>query len=91
MAVALKPFEKGEPRTLLEAAEANRIIDMLNAWANCTISPQGLGSFKVSDQNVILDLNPLVAHIADEVVKKLILKVACGTDGSITASLSTKP
>lgn len=64
MATELSKFTAGEPRTLIEAAEANKLVDSLNAWMRVKISPQGCGSFKISDENVVLDLNPLLERLS---------------------------
>jgi len=87
----LKSFTTGEPRTLIEAKEANKLVDAINAILRLTVSPQGCGSLKVSDQNVVLDLNPLMKNIADQVIAKMTIKVVCNGDGTITATLSTRP
>ena len=90
MSGEIQRFSAGEPRTLVEAAEANKLVDAINAILGLTVSPQGCGSVKIADRNAVLDLNPLMKNIADQVISKITIKVVCNGDGTITATLATR-
>ena len=66
----LERIVKGEPRTLIEAVEANKIIDLLNAIAKMKVSPNGAGKFVAEEGGAVLDLSPMAKVIADEVKKQ---------------------
>ncbi len=59
MADDLKEPVAGETEGFLDAEYGAKVIRAVNALRNLVVSPQGLGSLKVGDKNVVLDLTPL--------------------------------
>ena len=63
---------KGQPPSLIEAAEANKIIDAVNTlMRGFTVNPSSYGSFKMSDDKGTLDLSPLTDAI-NQIVQKAV-------------------
>jgi hypothetical protein len=52
----IAPFQAGQPRTLIEAAEANHLIDLLNSIISAKILPPG-GKLLLTRANCILDIS----------------------------------
>lgn len=63
MADKIQSLAKGKTPTFLEAEFGNKIINLLNALANQTISPAGMGSFTATANNAVLDLSPIKAAL----------------------------
>lgn len=63
----LQKISKGEARTLIEAAEANKLIDAINSLRRFEVSPNSFGSVKASDDKNVIDLSPL-----DDYIKQLV-------------------
>lgn len=50
--------------SLVSAEYANQLIERLNAFSDATVAPiAGVGSFKVADKSVVLDLTALDARL----------------------------
>lgn len=65
MAKEIQLMKKGEAPSLIEAAQANLLINAVNALRRIKITPQGAGTINVSDSEVVIDLSSLMNGGAD--------------------------
>lgn len=86
----IKHLQVGVRPTLLEAEKANELVDALNALLRISLAPQGVGSVKISQAGVIIDLSPLAKRITDFQARLENAKIsaACGTGNTVTVTVT---
>lgn len=55
---ALKQIQPGDD-SLIFAEQANKLIDAINTWIAMKIIPDGVGTVKIEEGSMVIDLNPI--------------------------------
>ena len=78
----IKEFTKGESRSLLEAAEANKLVRIINALLALQIKPENAGKLTIGDTNAVLDLTPLLEKALNEKIDQRVRELIASATAS---------
>jgi hypothetical protein len=91
MAAPFPKLTKGKTPTLLDVALAQKVLDFLNGLSKATVTPNGAGTFIISDTGTILDLSGLMNQLVNLQAQINLVQrglqnatITCNADGTIT-------